>query len=166
MNKVNSEELLSKKIEELPLEISPNRDLWQGVERAIQNKPQVNATHEQSKKVFPMAWAASIVAAVLLTWNVFAPQTTDSPVALVTHMQQSFEAQKQAMLISYGQPNLTELPESLQKQLEELASARKAIETALKDDPTNSDLLNLFRWTQEQELELLTKLYSPQWQTI
>ena len=39
-----------------------------------------------------------------------------------------------------------------------------------KDDTlnitNNSDLLNLLRWTQQQELDLLKQLYSPQWQSI
>ena len=54
----------------------------------------------------------------------------------------------------------------MQKQFKELSSARVAINKALKDDPNNSDLLNLLRWTQQQELDLLQQVYSPQWQTI
>ena len=39
-------------------------------------------------------------------------------------------------------------------------------EKALLNDVNNSDLLNLLRWTQKQELELIKQLYSPQWQSI
>jgi len=70
------------------------------------------------------------------------------------------------MLVSFGQPKLSALPLEMQKQLAQLLSARQAIEKALVDDPNSSDLLNILRWTQKQELELIKQLYSPQWQTI
>ena len=41
-----------------------------------------------------------------------------------------------------------------------------AIYQALENDPNNSELLNLLRWTQDQELALIEQVYSPQWQTI
>jgi hypothetical protein len=54
----------------------------------------------------------------------------------------------------------------MQTELVKLSSAQKTISKALADDPNNSDLLNLLRWTQQQELDLLKQLYSPQWQSI
>lgn len=164
MNKINSDQWLTTQVDNLPKELNPKRDLWLGIERAIHNKPQLDDSITKLNKTFPIAWAASVIAAVLLTWNVLAPQSVESPSVLVMQMQDNFERQKQAMLVSYGQPKLADLPESLQQQLAELVSARQSINNALKEDPANSDLLNILRWTQEQELELLIKLYSPQWQ--
>ena len=116
----------------------------------------------------PTAWAASVLAAVLLTWVTFGPESFNNSLSvdLASVMQSDFEKQKRFMLTSFGQPKLSELSDDMQKQLKELSSARSAINSALKNDPENSELLNLLRWTQKQELDLLKQLYSPQWQTI
>jgi len=166
MNKQNSEQLLAAQLSDLPKELTPKRDLWLGIEKGIHNKTQLEVSNKAKNQYVPLSWAASVVFAVLLTWGVISPQQADSPAELVVEMQQNFEQQKQAMLVTYGQPKLADLPESLKKQLEDLASARKSIENALLEDPANNDLLNILRWTQAQELELLTKLFSPQWQSI
>ena len=87
---------------------------------------------------------------------------------VLTHLRK----QKQAMLVSYGQPDMTHLSVKMQNQLIALAQARKAIEKALANDENNADLLNLLRFTQQQELSLLQQLYpymnnkNGQWQTI
>lgn len=162
--KVTEQELQSR-IDKLPKDISPDRDLWQGIERAIQNNSQ-QASNGVSKKPFmTLAWAASIVAAVLLTWGTIVPQNDQTP-DLVNILQDNFEQQKQTMLVSFGKPDVTKLPVEMQEQLAKLASARESIKKALVDDPNNGDLLNLLDWTQQQELELLEQLYSPQWQSI
>ena len=166
MIKQLTEQELASKVAELPSEITPERDLWSGIERAIQ----VNAPHRHSlitKPLIPFAWAASIIAAVLLTWMNIAPQRgIDAPVTIAATMQQDFEQQKQTLLVSFGQPKLHELAPEMTEQLAKLASAQASISKALIDDPTNADLLNLLRWTQQQELDLLEQLLSPQWQSI
>ena len=170
MSKLISEQALQHEIAKLPEEMTPERDLWSGIERAIQNKSQQATVNNESKQnVFiPAAWAASLVAAVLVTWLSFSPgQTGQSPqVDLVAAMQQNFQQEKQTMLVSFGQPKIKDLPMAMQDELTKLTSAQVTIEKALVDDPNNGDLLNLLRWTQQQELDLLKQLYSPQWQSI
>jgi anti-sigma-K factor RskA len=168
MNTQDSEKKLQEQLAQLPKEMAPERDLWSGIEKAIQSKSQTNTSVNTNKPAIPMAWAATIIAAVLLTWGVIKPQQEQlhTPISLVSAMQQDFEQQKQTMLVSFGQPKISALPLEMQKQLAELLSARQAIEKALVDDPNSSDLLNILRWTQKQELELIKQLYSPQWQTI
>jgi hypothetical protein len=167
MNKLISEQSFEDKIAKLPKEMTPNRDLWQGIEKAIAVSKQ-DTSAEKKNNTMPMAWAASVIAAVLLTWFSFSPQmqTTTVDTNLASIMKQGFEQQKKLMLTSFGQPELQELSKEMQTQLEELSSARSAIDKALQNDPTNSELLNLLRWTQKQELELIKQLYTPQWQTI
>lgn len=200
MNKVNKNEqitdqVLAGKVANLANELSPQRDLWAGIERAIQDKPQQLAEREPadaSQKVpfIPVAWAASIVAAVLVTWLSLSPSVEQSkalivnnndvplstePFAndqLVTIIQDDFSQQKQAMLVSFGQPDLKQLPAKMQVQLAQLAQARLTIEKALQSDNNNVDLLNLLRFTQQQELNLLQQLLpymgsnAVKWQTI
>lgn len=165
-----TEQNLQAAIATLPTEMSPERDLWSGIEKAISQTSQKAAINPQPKaKAFmPAAWAASVVAAVLLTWVTLGPKPDGNaqPMNLVAEMQQDFEQQKQTMLVSFGTPDVKKLPEAMQAELTKLSSAQQTISKALADDPNNSDLLNLLRWTQKQELDLLKQLYSPQWQTI
>ncbi len=46
----------------------------------------------------------------------------------------------------------------MQEQLLQLSQARLAIKKALENDENNVDLLNLLRFTQQQELNLLQQL--------
>lgn len=181
MNKLLSEQDLQKQMAALPDEMTPQRDLWLGIERAIQVKkqdePSLESSEPSTKKVFiPTAWAASLVAAVLVTWVSFSPNFSsqpvdivdinNSPLNLVIAMQENFKQTKQTMLISFGQPKVSELPKEIQAELTKLSSALNTIEKALLADPSNNDLLNLLRWTQKQELDFLAQLYSPKWQSI
>ena len=178
MSKLLSEQDLQKNVAELADEMTPQRDLWPGIERAIQTKQQDKPSFNLPKKAtfIPTAWAASLVAAVLVTWISFSPQRADKPVIvaqqdnvplnLVTAMQENFKQTKKTMLISFGQPKMSELPKGIQEELTKLSSAQTTIQKALIEDPSNNDLLNLLRWTQKQELDLLTQLYSPKWQSI
>ena len=191
-----TDQVLADKVTDLPNELTPQRDLWAGIERAIQNKPQhlvdEQSSNDNKKQYFiPMAWAASIVVAVLVTWLSFSPldeqdkaliaknsevkQLNNEPLIngqLVALIQENFSQQKQAMLVSFGQPDLKQLPDKMQTQLTQLAQARSAIEKALQNDKNNVDLLNLLRFTQQQELNLLQQLLpytgsnAPKWQTI
>ena len=184
MNKQMSDQALLSQVDKLPKEMQPERDLWSGIERAIQGKSQQCTIENKKNNVVPMAWAASLIAAVLVAWVSFAPtpqlstpltannEETAEQLQLVNSMQTTFQQQKQAMLVSYGQPDMTNLPVKMQNQLIELAQARKVIEKALSNDGNNIDLLNLLRFTQQQEINLLQKLYpymnnkNAQWQTI
>jgi hypothetical protein len=178
MKKLLSEQNLQKELAALPDEMTPQRDLWAGIERAIAVREQDRlSTESPVKKVFiPTAWAASLVVAVFVTWVSFSPLTSDqpvnivqqndSPLGLVVAMQESFKHTRQTMLVSFGQPKISALPKEIQEELSKLNSAQATIEKALIEDPSNNDLLNLLRWTQEQELDLLSQLYSPKWQSI
>lgn len=164
----NAEMSLQAAIAQLPKEIVPERDLWSGIDKAINQSATLADNNDKKKAFTPVAWAASIVAAVLLTWVTLGPeQLTSKPqINLVAAMQQDFEQQKQTMLVNFGAPDIKQLPVAMQTELVKLSSAQNTISKALADDPNNSDLLNLLRWTQQQELDLLTQLYSPQWQKI
>ncbi|MFD2167241.1 hypothetical protein ACFSJY_13370 [Thalassotalea euphylliae] len=160
-----SDKQLQQHIDQLDKEISPERELWTGIEKAI---AQPSIEPKQGKQPWvPVAWAASIVAAVLLTWiNVPGESQPSLAPSLVASLDANFQHEKQLMLASFGTPDLAKLPKPMQEELEKLASARASIEAALEEDENNTDLLNLLQWTQQQELELLKRLFTPQWQTI
>lgn len=168
MTKQNTEQQLQAHIDALGAEIKPQRDLWSGIEHAIEHNAQHQVEPKKSSRA-PYAWAASLVAAVLLTWNLNSPINTPETVVELTPievLEQQYAQEKNSMLVSFGKPDLSKLPESMKTQFNELQSARESLLKALEDDPNNADLLNLLKWTQGQELNLLEQLYSPQWQTI
>ncbi len=163
-----SEAALQQQIEQLSLTMTPKQDLWQGIEHAIQTQviksKQATDTHVTDNNAIkaPMAWAASIVLAVLVSWFAFSPngglglQQGDD---VFVQMQQSFEQQKQLMLVSYGGVSSHDFSPAMQVQLAQLRAARQSIEKLLVNDKRNADLLNLLSFTQQQELTLLQQLY-------
>ena len=179
-DKVISDKTLNEQVTNLANEMTPERDLWPGIERAINHKSQARAGDKQSNVFVPSAWAASIAMVVLMSWFTFTPSTVEksvpvlvqnqqktnpTPGQLVNFMQQNFKLQKQTLLASYGQPTVDKLPAAMQKELIQLADARASIRKALLTDENNADLLNLLDFTQQQELKLLQQLYR-QYQVI
>lgn len=163
-----ADQLLQAQIEQLPKEMSPSRDLWQGIDKAIDFNNQQQAIVSKSKHTPRLAWAASVVAAVLITWlsvENYSPQTAGE-LTLAAQMNQTFEQERKLLLTSYGQANVNNLTPAMQVQLEQLKKARESLQKALIEDEHNADLINLLQWTQQQELDLLEKLYRPQWQSI
>ncbi|WP_448567249.1 hypothetical protein [Thalassotalea ganghwensis] len=163
-----SEQALDQQVQQLDKEMSPSRDLWPGIEKALARQQHQRDTTNKATSFPGVAWAASVVAAVLLTWGVINsnPVGDNQSPTLAVKMEQDFEKTKQLLLTSYGQEVNTPLTPELEKQFEELAKARAALAKSLEKDPNNSDLLNLLRWTQQQELSLLQTIYSPKWQSI
>lgn len=178
--KVLSDKDLAEQVSMLPNEMIPERDLWSGIERAINHKEQQTSADKPSNVFVPSAWAASVLLVMLASWFTFSPsiEGVNSPQMaqtqpqeavmqgqLVDFMQKNFYQQKQTLLVSYGQPTLDKLPVAMQQELKKLAGARASIRKALLADENNADLLNLLDFTQQQELKLLQQLYR-QYQVI
>ena len=179
-DKAISDKALAEQVATLPVEMTPERDLWSGIERAINHKNQELTINKQRKLLMPSAWAASIALVILMSWVTFSPSINEesAPVLvktqeknsvtqgqLVNFMQQNFKKQKQTLLASYGQPTVDKLPAAMQQELTQLSDARASIRKALLTDENNADLLNLLDFTQQQELKLLQQLYR-QYQVI
>ena len=180
LNNTISDKALAEQVATLPVEMTPERDLWSGIERAINHKNQELTINKQRKLLMPSAWAASIALVILMSWVTFSPSINEesAPVLvetqekngvtqgqLVNFMQQNFKKQKQTLLASYGQPTVDKLPAAMQQELTQLSDARASIRKALLTDENNADLLNLLDFTQQQELKLLQQLYR-QYQVI
>ena len=124
-----AEQSLQDAIAILPQEMTPERDLWSGVEKAISQNVQTGSSEQSTKTFMPMAWAASVVAAVLLTWVTLGPVQVDgkAPINLVSAMQDDFKQQKRTMLASFGKPDVEQLPTAMQTELVKLNSAQETI---------------------------------------
>lgn len=168
MSKQDLDVSLNEQVAELSKEIEPSRDLWSGIEKAIVESKQVEAKVIRADKRATFAVAASICTAVFTGWMTLYPATSqnDNVVDFAAVMSKEFEQQKGLMLASAGKSDSSAFSDDIQTQLKELSDAQRAIVKALAQDPTNSDLIELLRWTQKQELDLLNQVISPQWQTI
>jgi hypothetical protein len=178
--KALSDKELTEQVAMLPTEMTPERDLWSGIERAINHKEQKVSGDKQHNVFVPSAWAASVLLVMLVSWLTFSPSIDGIKAPemantqqkegikqgqLVSFMQTNFQQQKQTLFVSYGQPTLDKLPAAMQQELKQLADARASIRKALLADENNADLLNLLDFTQQQELKLLQQLYR-QYQVI
>jgi len=169
--KIN-DQTLQQHLDKLPDELTPKRDLWAGIEHAINHVEQA-PKNTVNRFNTPIAWAASVVVAVLLSWQLNHSFSPSSPNVVqhtnydaVTFIKDNFQQQKQGLLVSYGKPDIKQLPQKMQQELQQLEGAQNTIYKALASDKNNQDLLNLLQWTQQQELKLLDQLYRPRWQTI
>jgi len=177
-DKVLSDKDLAEQVAKLSKEMTPERDLWSGIERAINHKEQEESLDKRNNVFVPSAWAASVLVVILASWFTFSPSNHDGRALemaqqhediiqgqLVSFMQKNFQQQKQTLLVSYGQPTIDKLPAAMQKELKQLSDARASIRKALLADENNAELLNLLDFTQQQELKLLQQLYR-QYQVI
>lgn len=154
MNTSDLDKRLTQEVDNLSPELAPSRDLWVGIEKAI-NQP---AQQRQNKT--PWLVAASVVLAVTVGWfsNQQATLKQDS---LVASIEANFAMQKQAVSLQY-----TNVKPISPESAAEFAKARETILAALAEDPNNPALLEILKYTQQRELELMHQINRPQWQQI
>lgn len=162
------EERLQKEIAQLPDSVTPERDLWKGVELAIDDEqPVIQKNRNELAANAPLyAMAASVMflafAVYALVLNTDATQQLQPALALA--MQTQHQEQKRALLVSFS--NKTPLSSDWQKQMQELDEAEKAILSALENDPDNHALLKMLQQVYQQQLSLIENVYNPKWQAI
>ncbi|GAA6150948.1 hypothetical protein [Pseudoteredinibacter isoporae] len=147
-----------------PEEISPSKDLWPGIERAINQEQQKRSWGMSINSKIALSSAASVLAAVLLIKTDFSsfnqPQQNEGIAALV----ETYEQEKQQMLVRYkGQEALVS---DWQQQLHDMEEAAKSLRTALENDPDNAVLIRMLGNVYQQQLDLINKVHAPQWQQI
>ena len=152
---------LQEQIERLPREMQPQRDLWPGIDQAIEE-----LVHRQPSRTPWYALAASIavVSLVLLTFTSQQTETRQDKSSmgrLVSQLSQQHEEQKQFLLTGYAQqPALTD---NWQAQLTELDEAATAIKTALREDPNNAAMVNMLQQVYQQQIKLIQSVHRPGW---
>ncbi|WP_299977563.1 tetratricopeptide repeat protein [uncultured Pseudoteredinibacter sp.] len=162
----------SKSLDELladerqcPEEISPKRDLWPGIEKAINQEQQKSPKGLSINSKIAFSSAASVLAAVLLIKgpDLLPSQepTIDSGIAALVN---TYEQEKQQMLVRYqGQEAIVS---NWQQQLNDLEEAAKSLRNALEDDPDNAVLIHMLGNVYQQQLDLINKVHTPKWQQI
>ncbi|WP_199774396.1 MULTISPECIES: hypothetical protein [unclassified Pseudoalteromonas] len=163
MSKPDFDQFLDEQLQSQQKEVSPSRDLWPGIEHAInlqQSANQNKAKRNWLMPAFGSAAAAILVAVVGLNM----PMQQDAQQPQFALISDVFEQQKQSLLVQYqSQPALTD---NWQQQLEELEQAEKAIKTALEDDPNNRALLGMLAQVYQQQLDLINKVHQPKQGTV
>lgn len=174
MSNEKFEQALQDKIQTLPKEMQPAKDLWQGIDIALASAERESAEPDTSAKVItlsngfggkPLALAASVLLVAVLGWQGIqkAPQTSE-PSSLVSLMMAQHDKQKTVLLASLS--DSAELTDNWQKQLDELEQAEGAIEAALRDDSDNMALLKMLQQVHQQQLKLIERVHAPLWQEI
>lgn len=161
MNDKDFDNLLHEELNNLRRDIPPARDLWPGIDHAINSK-----TIAVPK---PVAIAAGILLVVSVAFSAglyFNRPLPDSQAMtdLVAMLQSEHERHKQALLVEYQ--DQTALAPDWEDQMQQLEQAEEAIYEALRDDPENIELLKILRQVQTKQIELIESVYAPLFTTI
>ncbi|MES2603303.1 MAG: hypothetical protein V4603_00090 [Pseudomonadota bacterium] len=149
-------------INALPRELAPARDLWPGIDHAINASSAVMGYR-------PYALAASVL--LVLGLSVFygvrqpLPSITDPGIeAYISDLQVEHQRSKEAILVEFRdqQPWYPEWED----QLHQLETAENAIYDALRNDPDNRELLSILRDVQNKQLKLIDAVFAPQRNSI
>lgn len=174
MNNSNSEQIaeqrLQQQIDQLPKSLTPARDLWAGIDHAIEQQ-QINQRYSWQKWSAMAAGFAVLGLTVWLSINVnndiYNPSGTpagdDSSHYLVS-LSADFEKRKQALLVKYE--DQSSATENWREQLQELDDAATAIKKVLDQDPTNAQLIKMLQQTYQQQLDLINAVNKSPWQKI
>jgi hypothetical protein len=162
MNDNDFDNLLNEELQNLQRDIAPSRDLWPGIDHAINS----SNTYAVPK---PLAIAASILLVVSLAFSagLYLNRPLDNrrdATALIALLQSDHERNKQALLVEYE--NQTALAPDWEGQMEQLEQAEEAIYEALREDPDNIELLKILRQVQTKQIELIESVYAPLFTTI
>ena len=161
MNDQNYDKLLDTSLSKLNKELEPPKDLWIGIDRAIE----LNQSSDRSFKRSVFQTAAVILIVLSSVWlfttGIYLNNENRSEVnltMLVEDMNNGFVVQKNNMLSFYeGKDSLTS---NWQDQLQELEVARVSITEALKETPDNDYMIQILQNIQQQQLNLIQSVHT------
>lgn len=153
----HSAPLLDDLLRQLPRDATPARDLWPGIDHAL-NQVQPPVAYR------PYALAASVLL-VLGASLYFGLRQPGLPAgnpaidAYISELQSAHQLSKEAVLVEFSkqQPWYPDWED----QLHELEQAENVIYDALRNDPDNRELLNILRGVQEKQLKLIDSVFKP-----
>ncbi|MBW0280216.1 anti-sigma factor [Shewanella xiamenensis] len=164
---------LQQLIDDAPKTLTPERDLWQGIEKRMDKPLASQPASRQAPLLQGAQWAiaATIVLAVFFGFYTQAPVKTSLPEqiasqaaddeqvlqALLSQIAQTHQAQvtslEQTPTVVAWQTSRFSAP--LEQGLAELRRAGEQIYQALQANPTDKQLWQLWLWVQQRELDLL-----------
>ncbi len=159
-NNIEEKDVLTQ-AQELPKELTPQRDLWPGIEQAIANTPQYGqpTKPESWQQLAKIAAAFAPVALVLSIWlgsgsHEQIDNNWNNPLVA------SYDIQKKQLLQKVN----TEQPvvKNWQASMTELEQAEKALIQALKQQPEDPALMKMLNQVYQHQISLIKKAYKPQ----
>lgn len=154
--KAKLDELIAK----APKELEPTRDLWPGIEFALDNSKQ--ASQQFSKQHVVWGIAASILLVGFIALLSFESGKQVSGNNLVQQLSEQHVKQKDALLVSLK--DQVAVTQNWQQQLQELDEAAIAIKKALANEPNNVALLKMLKQVHQQQIALIERVHTPAWQ--
>lgn len=157
-----NENRLTRMVSDLPSELSPREDLWGKIEGRL-NAPLIETDQKWQHKQWPLLAIASVmVLAVLIGSRLWSP-TLSAPEANITllntlakiqleHEKQLTQLEQVNRLINWQSSPYSSPVET---GIEQLRQAAKQIYQALRQNPRDKQLWQLWLWTQHREIELL-----------
>ena len=161
MSKDQFEQVLQRKLDELPREIQPQRNLWPGIDLAIEHQQAQSSTFNRWTGIAASFAVLGLV--IMLSMNTTTDSQTDKDNLrqLISNVSEQHEQQKQFLLTSYSQqPALTD---NWQDQLRELDEAATVIKSALEEDPGDANLIELLQQVYQQQIKLIQSVHQSRW---
>lgn len=161
MTEQDYDRLLDASVADLPREAQPPRDLWAGIDHAIEMR-----ANDQKMSTSNFRRIAAMLALVIGgSWFYYADislnTTSSSEVSqtmLAADIDKGFKVQKANILAAYeGQPALTL---TWKDQLRELEVARSSIWQELKKNPNNAYMIQILLEVQQQQLDLIKNVHT------
>ena len=154
---------LENRINKVALEKQPERDLWKGIEQAIEKTP-IHSDSIFNKPRPLLAIAASLIVVTFVGWMSFESGKALQGENLVASLSEQHNAQKQSLLIRFkDQPAMTD---NWQQQIDELDEAAIAIKKALSEEPNNLALLKMLKNVYEQQMMIIERVHEPRWKRV
>lgn len=152
---VDKADTLKRLLEETPREMTPERDLWQGVELRL------DAPKDSPRSYWrPMAIASTLLLALLVGKLSLGPTMPDAENEALIQTLAAIQAQHKASVDALSLTKRVDWRSSpysqpVEQGIEQLRAAAKEIYEALKLNPTDKQLWQLWLWTQQREIELI-----------
>ncbi|KFZ37351.1 hypothetical protein HR45_10020 [Shewanella mangrovi] len=154
-----SKPTLDELIEQTPTELSPERDLWPDIatklEQSAASKPALNVSWRG------LSIACSLLLAALLGYQFSQHRVDNDPQMLAMLATLKQQHQQQIALLEqsghFGQWQKASLTAPLSQGVSQLQEASDKIYHALEQNPRDQQLWQLWLWTQQRQIELLTQ---------
>ncbi|QUN05139.1 hypothetical protein KDN34_13145 [Shewanella yunxiaonensis] len=156
-----SQQSFDELIEQLPRELTPKKDLWPEIAHQLEQAPSHHAMSTSAWKQFAIACGLLLLGG--FGYRLWLPQQENpndaQMLAMMAQLRQQHE--QQVTFIEqhshFNQWQHASLTAPLSRGVDELRAASAQIYLALQKDPKDQQLWQLWIWSQQREIDLLTQ---------
>jgi len=141
-------------------ELTPNKDLWRGIDIALEHKKRPVRFYRSSKW---LALAATLVLSVVVLYQVpLGERLINNESSLSEQLIAQHVQQRELLVVTYQQAGYNVVTPEIEPELMRLREATRSLQDALAKSPNDTGLLEMLNWVQQQELALLMGSYEAQ----